>query len=105
MTQRPVIGSSVDLNVGKPSGVPTAGLMLISTERAALPSMLGGQFLAIPEMLLSFAIPAGGAKINTAIPNDNTLVGNNVLAQALLLDAGARFQVAFSRGLEVSLGR
>lgn len=100
----PQFGTTITATLGNSAGVATLGLLLASTERAALPTSWGGVLYS--EVLLQLVLPigAGGELIDFDVPDDPTLTGLNEHVQVLELDQGARFGMAFTRGLRLTLG-
>ena len=102
---RPILGTITTLKVGNPAGVPTVGALVLSDERANLVTGLGGALLVEPLLGIGVGLPALGLQAGLAIPDDPALVAAVLHMQAAVVDPGARFQVAFSRGLTLYLGR
>ena len=100
-----LLGLAMQFTIANPTGNNTLALLLVSTERAQLVSMLGGAILTEPVLQFLLPVAAKGSAFDFAIPNDPNLVGAIAFAQVLQADAGARFQVSFSRGLEIAFGR
>ena len=100
----PQFGTTIHATLGNPSGQATFGLLIASTERAALPTSWGGVLLS--EVLLQLVLPigAGGETLDFDVPDDPTLTGLNEHVQVLELDQGARYGMAFTRGLRLTLG-
>jgi hypothetical protein len=105
LSGRPILGTVVGLKLGNPSGVATAGVLVLSEERANLGTGVGGALLVEPTLALALGVPAQGALIGIAIPNDPALVGLGLQMQGAVADTGARFLVAFTRGLTLNPGR
>ncbi|MCC6670451.1 MAG: hypothetical protein IT458_05275 [Planctomycetes bacterium] len=105
LSGRPVLGTVVGLKLGNPAGVATAGVLVLSEERANLGTGVGGALLVEPTLALALGVPAQGALIGFAIPNDPALVGLGLQMQGAVADTGARFLVAFTRGLTLNPGR
>jgi hypothetical protein len=101
----PVLGRSIDLVIGNTSGGPVAAALLASMETANLPTEVGGAFLTEPTAIAPFALSAAGLVLPLAVPDVPGLVGQSVYGQVLEQDPGARFLVAFSRGLRLTFGR
>jgi Tol biopolymer transport system component len=100
----PILGTSLRLDLANSSGVVTAGLEFIGTQRASIHSTLGGDLLVVPMVTLAIVIPAAGWQMNNTIPNDPALAGFTLDLQAIELDAGAVKGVSFTAGLELVLG-
>jgi hypothetical protein len=91
--------------IGNTSGGPVAAALLASMETANLPTEVGGAFLTEPTAIAPFALSAAGLVLPLAVPDVPGLVGQSVYGQVLEQDPGARFLVAFSRGLRLTFGR
>lgn len=100
----PVLGTSPTLGIGNSSPAATTGALFAGAQRANLPTPLGGTLLVDILASVTLAVPASGASVPMPVPNDPGLCGVVVDFQAVLLDAGARFGVAFTPGLEFVLG-
>jgi hypothetical protein len=50
-------------------------------------------------------VPAGGLHVGADVPSDPAFAGLSEFLQVLEVDAAARFGVAFSPGLRVTLGQ
>ncbi len=100
----PAFGGSFDVVLDNPSGAPTPGALLFGVEPARESLGFGGQLLVLRPDAIGVAVQAGGASYPLTVPTDPNLLGVVVHVQALELDAGARFGVAFSRGLRLVLG-
>lgn len=100
----PQLGATVTATVGNPSGVATVALLLLSPELAAIETGWGG--VIVTEMALQWVVPigAGGEPIAADVPNDPALTGLSQYAQLLLLDGGARWGIAFTRGMRLTFG-
>ncbi len=103
--QPPRLGTTAMLGVLNHLATPTSIAILASGERAHLVSGFGGQLLTELQYIESAALPVPGLLIPLVIPNDATLTGARLYAQIVALDSGARYQLAFSRGLELVIGR
>ena len=104
MTARPVLGTAPSLTVQNTTGVPTPGVLVVSTERANLPTPFGGALLTEPTIVLAVPMPAAGLNLPLPLPNDTGLLGLQICTQAVQADVGAHFGLAFSRGLALLLG-
>jgi hypothetical protein len=101
---RPILGASVDLLVSNVAGVPVPGLLLIGVERLVIPSGFGGDLQTLPWITSSFALPVSGAAVPFYVPLDPLLCGAVLYLQALHLDGGATYGIAFTPGLELAGG-
>ena len=103
----PVLGTTIQVNVGNAKGMDTIGCILVSGAPAATPTEYGGTLLvSLPEDYALSAHPLGpaGATMTYAIPNDITLHGMDLFAQLFHEDPGATHGIAFSRGLRLTHG-
>ena len=102
----PVIGTSIDLQIGNCSGTTTTVLLLTGLSSAVDPftGYSGNILVAQPTVTALYPVPPAGTTLTFAIPNSPLLRGLAVPAQTLVIDAGAPFGVALSRGLMVLLG-
>jgi hypothetical protein len=100
----PVLGSTIHVHVDNTSLQSTLVLFVLSTETARLPTQRGGTLSTEPVQFLIAPLPAGGAVIPWQVPSDPALVGISAFVQSLQPDPGARFQVAFSDGMRLTLG-
>lgn len=101
----PVIGTSVDIQMGNALGASTNACFIYGFNQVANPSMFGGTWLSESLGVVPFhPIPAGGLNYTYAIPNDLALCGVQMYAQLVHEDAGATAGVAFSEGLSVFFG-
>ena len=101
----PVLGTQIQLLLTNTQGTDTAALLVFGEERASFWTELGGRILTIPIVNFGASVPAAGLTLPIDIPNDASIVGLQIHGQAAEIDAGARFQVAFSAGLTLTLGR
>jgi hypothetical protein len=103
--QGPVLGGSTLVSIGNSSGTTTQGLLLAGFAAAAVPTALGGTVLVNGATFGTYSIPAVGLPVNLAVPDNPALMGLRVFMQALELDSGASQGVAFSQGLELTIGQ
>ncbi len=101
----PAIGSALALDLANSSGVFTAALLFVGTQRAAIHSSLGGDLLLLPTTTLLIVLPPTGTTLTANIPRDDAFCGLVVDFQALELDPGAQKGVSFTQGLELAIGR
>jgi Kelch motif protein len=102
--QDPQLGAAVTLDVGNSPGVATAALLLIGAQPATIPTSKGGELLVTPQLNVPMVVAATGSKLTGGIPNDPSLAGATLYAQALEVDAGAASGLSFSRGLALQIG-
>lgn len=101
---RPVLGASFDLVLGNAAQVNTAMGILLSAEPARLATPFGGVLLVQALDGVFGTLPAAGATIAIQTPSSPALVGANLHVQLVHADQGARFGLAFSRGLRLTFG-
>lgn len=100
----PAFGTSLTIDVGNSLGSATAGVLLIGTARASIPTSAGGTILVDFALLQPIALGAGGLSIPATIPRDRTLCGVTLDLQALEADPGAAKKISFTPGLELVIG-
>jgi Tol biopolymer transport system component len=100
----PVLGTTITLDLANSAGSPTAGLIFVGFQRADFHTNRGGDLLVSSVLLVPVTFSSGGDSIDWSIPNDATLAGIAVDAQALEADPGAAKSVSFTPGLELVLG-
>jgi hypothetical protein len=102
--ERPVLGTTLDVDLTNSSGVVSFGLVFLGFQRAQIPTAWGSDLLVQPALVVNSGLPPGGITLSGAIPNDETLAGLVVDMQALEHDLGAVRGVSFTAGLELTLG-
>ena len=100
----PVLGSSVTLDLGNSLGATTSALLMTGVQQAVIPTSKGGDLLLVPLIFVPLSLPATGTTFSGGVPDDPSLCGVSVFAQALELDGGAAHGVSFSAGLQLTLG-
>lgn len=101
---RPVLGAAITLVIQNTSGVDTAGVLVLSTERANLTTPFGGALLTEPTVTVALPVPAAGLSLPLGVPNEPVILGLQICSQSIQADTGAHFGLAFSRGLALLLG-
>lgn len=101
----PVLGTTVTLDLTNSAGTSTIGVVLFGIQRAQIPSGRGGDLLVVPSAAVLFNVPATGLSYSGYVPDDETLCGLKVDAQAIEIDPGAAMEISFTAGLELVLGR
>ena len=101
---KPVLGTSITLDLGNSLGATTPAMLLIGLKSANLPTSKGGVMLVEPMIYQPLSLPATGTSFTGSVPNDPTLCGVSVYAQSLEIDVGAPHGVSFTQGLELLLG-
>ena len=101
----PVLGTTIDLDVGNSAGVDTVAVVFAGLSAATLATSWDGTLLVAPSWVVPIALPAAGAALPLEIPDDPAICGLLGFVQALELDGGASDGVAFTEGLELTLGQ
>jgi hypothetical protein len=97
-------GQSFELLVGNGSGQATAAVLLVGPSRARIATPLGGDLLVDAAAAIPITLEARGSAFAMGAPRDFAR-GQTLEVQVLTVDAGATHGVAFSKGLEIRLGR
>jgi hypothetical protein len=100
----PVQGRAIQILVGNSAGITTAGVLLLGTSQANLPTPFGGTLLVTPLVSLNLPLPAAGAQLPVTIPSHPSACGALLYLQSLVVDAGASHGIAFSAGLRLLFG-
>jgi hypothetical protein len=102
---KPVLCSTIDLQLENSQGTTTGGALLIGLLSAKIKTQMGGTVLVAPPWtIVPLVIPALGLSVPVDVLCDTTLAGMNLYLQALIWDSGASQGVAFSPGLWLQLG-
>lgn len=99
----PVLGTTFTLQVGNASGAASTAYLFLGLAPQSL-NVKGGTLLVDALKILSFPMPAEGRELFLPVPLDYAFDGVGVFMQVLHTDAGAPLGVAFTRGLEATLG-
>lgn len=100
----PLLGATLDVDLGSSATVSTLAFVLIGEDTAALPLRKGGEILVEALIILPMSIAPGTTTLSEDMPNDPALCGVRFYVQALLLDSGAARGLASTPGLELRLG-
>ena len=100
----PAIGSTPALAFGNTAGVSTVALVVLGGQALALPTPVLGTLLVQPDVVQALLLPPTGLVLPIGVPDVVDLCGVQLFVQALQLDAGAAAGVAFSRGLQLTIG-
>jgi hypothetical protein len=100
----PALGTHIRLMVSNPLGEPTAGLVVSSDEYATYDVGYGAMLWVMPVHLYPMVIQEGGVTLDWDVPSKPMLVGTTQHAQALMIDPGAGWGLAFSPALRLTLG-
>lgn len=110
-TGRGTLGELVSFDLGNAVGGTVGALLLGGPGSKIAVPFLGGTVLVSPVTSLGFAASgapglagAGAASLPLAIPASASLVGFELNAQAVLLDAGAAVGLALTNGVEAWIG-
>jgi hypothetical protein len=99
-----VLGTTAHLLLANTSGAGSVAGFVAATETANMPTGFGGALLVEPGVAVGAFLPAAGLSLPLAIPASPQFLGVALHVQALQLDPGARFGIAFSRGLHLIPG-
>ncbi|HEX5052203.1 MAG TPA: hypothetical protein VFZ65_10555 [Planctomycetota bacterium] len=100
----PAIGTTPSLVLANQTGAPTIGLLVLGVAPASLPTPVLGALLVDPLVASLIAAPVPALLLPVPIPNVFELCGSVLYLQALVLDGGAAAGVAFTRGIEATIG-
>lgn len=100
----PLLGATLDVDLGSSATVSTLAFVLIGEDTASLPMRKGGELLVEALIILPMSIAPGTTTLSDDMPNDPALCGVRFYVQALLLDSGAARGLASTPGLELRLG-
>lgn len=103
MSDNPILGTTVSLELGNSRLAGTPALLLVSPRSANIPVNYGPTWLVDLGVFSSFSlfVPATGLVSTSTLPNDPTLAGVSIYLQAVELDPGAIKNFSFTRGLEL----
>lgn len=104
MSANPVLASAPDILVGNAVGATALGAVLFGFGRVSQPTPVGGTALVQPLASVLVTLAAGGGTLPFPIPNTPGLCGVMVNAQAVHFDSGASAGIAFTPGLELTVG-
>jgi len=104
VSANPIFGTIVMLNVGSSARATTSALLLAGLQSTSIPTSKGGVLLVAPLLIIPLPLPPTGAQISGTLPDDASLCGLSLFAQAIEVDAGAAKGLSFSPGLELLLG-
>lgn len=99
----PRLGTSLDALIGNSAGTATAGIVVLGSSRANVPTPFGGTLLVQPLAQVPVMLPAAGLALPLSIPNLPSLCGTTFDLQAAMLDGAASHGVAFTPGLELGI--
>ena len=101
----PVLGQTVQVQMGNSSGASTIGGLLFGAQPATNPTPFGGTALVDFFFVETISSLSGtGADYPLGLPNDPSLCGVSLYTQLIQADAGASAGVSFSSGLRIDLG-
>ncbi len=100
----PILNTTFTLAFGNSAGVITPGVLLVGQARASVQLKYGATLLVAPLLSIAVSVDAAGLDLPTFIDPDPSLAGIVLDLQGLLLDPGAVHGLAFTAGLELTLG-
>jgi Tol biopolymer transport system component len=100
----PVLGATIDVDLGSSLTTTTAGFLLGGLQPAALPYKGGTLLVSSLFVVVPLSVPAGGRALPFTVPNDPALCGFSFDLQAFEADAGAVRGLSMTPGLELTLG-
>lgn len=101
----PVIGTSITVDLSNSRGVSTSALFFFGISTASVAIWHGDAEIVVDPLLVTVVfVPDTGLSIDFDIPDDPTLVGLSLFAQALELDPGADYKLSLTPGLQLTLG-
>jgi hypothetical protein len=100
----PDIGTIQVMLLANSAGVSTVGAYFYGLSRANLPTPFGGTALVQPSASVTVVLPPTGGTQPFLIPYVLAFCGLLVDVQGVVLDAGAAHGIAFSPGLELTIG-
>jgi hypothetical protein len=100
----PVLGTTPNVLIGNSAGAPTLGAIFFGDTPISVVTPWGGTALVFPLVSIGVVVPAAGAQVPLAIPNDPALCGFSLYMQGILVDGGASQSIAFTPGLVFVLG-
>ncbi|MEW6744847.1 MAG: PQQ-dependent sugar dehydrogenase [Planctomycetota bacterium] len=100
----PALCQTLSIEIDNSRGSDTLGALFVGLTEASLPTQWGGTFLLLPEAVVIFPLPSGGASLPLAIPCDASLCGLIAYFQVLESDPGASAGVSFTPGLKLKVG-
>lgn len=107
LSANPVLGTTVDVQVGNSATVDSLACLLLSSGSDAATTGFGGTLLVSRPFLQTTSIhplPLAGATVPLVIPNDANLCGAQGYLQMFQFDAASSHGLAFSRGVSIVLG-
>ena len=87
------------------SGVTTPACVIFGLQRDSAPSQHGGTFLVSSFAEVGVVLGPTGTDLPAQLPCLPLWCGQTITIQAVVFDPGASEDIAFSRGLELVLGR
>ncbi len=100
---QPVIGQSMDLQIGNATSPPVSATTLLWG--SASPDLVGPIHVLPPYSIrMTLTVPPGGLTVSGATPVDPALCGAHLYLQALQMDSTAAQGVSMSLGLDLLFG-
>lgn len=100
----PVLGCMLTVDLQNSSSNAAAGVLVVGTSSAMLPTPIGGTLLVTPTVTIGVVVPAAGLPIVLPLRVNRLLCGVPFFMQAALADPGASHGVSFTAGLRLLLG-
>jgi hypothetical protein len=100
----PIAGTTITLTLENSLQQPTAGVLFAGLDRATIHSSWGGDLLVSPMLTVPITFSYGRDQFDWSIAFDASLLGVTVDLQAIEADPGAAKGVAFTPGLELTVG-
>src|SRR5262249_44400371 len=104
LEQDPVLGTTVTADLGDSATIATVAVVFAGVQQTVLPTSKGGDLLVVPLFTASLPVPSAGTTLDADIPNDPSLCGAEIFAQAIEADGGAAKGLSFTAGLQLHLG-
>ena len=100
----PVIGTTVDVDVGNSSGNFAVAFVLIGSNSASIATRDGGTILVDFNRIDPIALWPAGLTVHLDLPVDPRLAGLTLYLQAIEIDPGAQYGLSFTAGLHLVCG-
>jgi Tol biopolymer transport system component len=101
----PVMGTTIDLELGNSTATFTVGILVVGAQRASLVTNRDGTLLVAPTLYEPLLIHPGGTALTATVPLDDQFGGLEIDLQLLDVDAAASRGASFSEGLALTLGQ
>jgi Tol biopolymer transport system component len=104
LSDKPVIGTSIDVDVGNSSGNFAVAFVLIGSNSASTGTHDGGTLLVDFDRIDPIALWPAGLTVHLDLPVDPRLAGLELYLQAVEIDPGAQYGLSFTPGLHFVCG-